>query len=157
MKATIALLPLLTLVVAGFDRDNMSLKDGDCTSLSLSDKTILQAECTNPALKYTPNDRERMYLTLDRCFANYLGTLNYVPHGNFGNSCKDCHIDNYVLTCQCEIGKGQGTKKTTYNLNNSDVIKLKSNDFNYTMECHGLNDVTSLKRDEKKQARPFFA
>ncbi|KAI0426270.1 hypothetical protein F5Y09DRAFT_319330 [Xylaria sp. FL1042] len=155
MKTTIAFLPLLPFALATVDPENMSLKDANCDEISLDDQYTLQATCPNP-YGYNPPEW-RVELSLNQCFANYLGTLNYVPHGNFGQSCSDCHLDNYILTCQCGIGEGKGTKEATYNLNDSGTIKLMAETWNFTMECHGLYDFTNQKRTDAKEARLFVA
>ncbi|KAI1184574.1 hypothetical protein F5B17DRAFT_433421 [Nemania serpens] len=172
MKATIAFstlasLPLAALVsafeVPGWEK--MSLRDALCKNVHLTDKYVLNADCTNP---YDPPPLQTRSISLDlnKCFANYLGTLNYVQDGGFGASCDECHLeggDAYNLVCQCDMGDGTNKNmNTTYKLGDWKTVRIEGcagcqycGPCNLNPSCHSSDYIE--KRSEDKKARNFLA
>ncbi|KAI8945630.1 hypothetical protein F4801DRAFT_115747 [Xylaria longipes] len=152
--STLASLPLLAIVSA-FEvpwYEKLSLGDANCQNFHLK-KTVLHATCKNPARN--PDEAKPVDLSLDlnTCFANYLGTLNYVSDGGYGSSCSWCHLVGTKLVCMCSVGGDGGTKYNEYELNNWRTIRLTGGDF--TMHCGSTEGLE--KRVDNKEARPFVA
>ncbi|KAI0401139.1 hypothetical protein F4802DRAFT_601413 [Xylaria palmicola] len=165
MKATtasqLASLALYSLVSA-FEVplwEKMSLSDAHCEDINLTDSYILHARCVSVSspswdLNSPPKD---ISLDLNKCFANYMGTLNFVPDGGFGTSCPECTIDDKKnLVCKCGIGAGMGYKETTQGLNDWRIIRVAGlGNSEIEMSCH--QDIGIQKRADDKEARPFVA
>ncbi|KAI0968450.1 hypothetical protein F4678DRAFT_443035 [Xylaria arbuscula] len=145
MKSTIAFIPFFALLTAAVDFDWMSLKDANCTGIELVDQFTLGAQCDDPYTWHNEGEGTTRWLSLslDRCFANNKGNLEYVPHGNFSWECGACDLHKYIYTCQCEVSKGGFPQETSFNLNDANIITLSVTDYNYTMACHGLNDISN--------------
>ncbi|KAI1159472.1 hypothetical protein F5B18DRAFT_655590 [Nemania serpens] len=146
MKATIALSTLASLaLVSAYEVapvEKMSLRDALCKNQPIN-------------------------LDLNQCFANYLGTLNYVQDGGFGSSCDECYVDDsddtkYNLVCQCDTG-ADSTMNTTYALGDWKTIRIQgclgcqacSKECNLAIGCHNSDYIE--KRAEDKIALPFLA
>ncbi|KAI1196132.1 hypothetical protein F5X97DRAFT_325807 [Nemania serpens] len=167
MKATIALSTLASLaLVSAFEVpfwEKMSLSSASCRNVHLTDKYVLNADCANPS-DPPPMEWRGISLDLNKCFANYLGTLNYVQDGGFGASCSDCRLegDNHDLVCQCDKGDGTGNKNTTYALSDWKTIRIEGcagcqycEKCVLNPSCHYSDGIE--KREEDKTARSFFA
>ncbi|KAI0457017.1 hypothetical protein F5B21DRAFT_465249 [Xylaria acuta] len=152
--STLASLPLLVMVSA-FELpwyEKMSLGAANCQNIHLTDGHVLHATCTNPAADPSYTKPVDLSLDLNDCFANYMGTLNYVSNGGFGSSCSS-HLVGTKLVSKCSVGKDRGTKHNEYELNDWHTIRLTGQDF--TMHCGGTEGLE--KRVNNKEARPFVA
>lgn len=125
----------------------MNLGSAQCQNVRLTDKYVLQADCTSPS-SAPPDKLSRTHLNLDlnNCFANYKGTLNRAkPGGGFGASCPSCTLDDkYTMHCDCETGNGNETMKTEYDLNNWHPVRISGySSSNLKIDCFedaGIND-----------------
>ncbi|KAI0912841.1 hypothetical protein F4824DRAFT_499570 [Ustulina deusta] len=155
LASTLAYLPLLAIVSAFAIPyyEKMSLSSAHCQNIRLTDGHVLHATCTNPAQDPAITEPVDLSLDLDSCFANYLGTLNYVSDGGFSSSCSACHLVDTKLVCECSVGQGLGTKHNEYELNYWRTIRLTLEDFN--LQCGSTEGVE--KRADNKEARPFVA
>ncbi|OTB02674.1 hypothetical protein M426DRAFT_24461 [Hypoxylon sp. CI-4A] len=124
IASSLAFLPLLAITSAFevSDTYKKSLGNSDCTSILLEDAHVLRATCTDPG----PRTKVDLTLDLNTCFANYLGTLNHVPHGSggFAESCKFCHLDRTSLVCECSAGAGHGLRHSAVELADWNVIQF---------------------------------
>ncbi|KAI1137385.1 hypothetical protein F5Y05DRAFT_88151 [Hypoxylon sp. FL0543] len=149
--STLAFVPLLAFVSASEVSDvyKKTLGNSDCTNIRLTDGHVLRANCENPGY----GQRMEFDLDLNKCFANYLGTLNHVPNGNggFGGSCSPCQMIGTKLSCHCLIGGGRGTMHSEVELDDWNVIQVQQGLFT----CGSTEGVE--KRTVGKEARPFIA
>ncbi|KAI0149649.1 hypothetical protein F4776DRAFT_172816 [Hypoxylon sp. NC0597] len=149
--STLAFLPLLAFVSAFEVSDvyKKTLGNSACTNIHLTDGHVLHANCEDPGY----GKRMDVDLDLNQCFANYLGTLNFAPHGNggFGGSCSPCQMVGTKLTCQCLIGGNRGTKYSEVELNDWNVIQVEQD----SISCASNEGIE--KRAVGKQARSFIA
>ncbi|KAI1459877.1 hypothetical protein F4805DRAFT_34505 [Annulohypoxylon moriforme] len=149
--STLAFMPLLAIVSAFEVSDVYKTDIGncDCTDIHLIGNHLLHANCERPGYGL----RMDYNLDLNKCFANYLGTLNYLPNGNggFGGSCSPCQMNGTKLVCECSIGKGQGTRHNEVELNNWNVIQIQDDQ----LACGSTEGLE--KRAVNKEAQFFRA
>ncbi|KAI1414162.1 hypothetical protein F5Y13DRAFT_188689 [Hypoxylon sp. FL1857] len=150
-SSTLAFVPLLALVSANEISDvyKKTLGNSDCTNIQLTEGHVLHANCENPGY----GARADFELDLNECFANYLGTLNHVSHGNggFAASCSPCQMIGTKLSCQCSIGRDRGTRHSEVELNDWTVIQIQQN----LIVCGSTEGIE--KRAIGKEAQFFMA
>ncbi|KAI1372319.1 hypothetical protein F4677DRAFT_265039 [Hypoxylon crocopeplum] len=147
--STLAFIPVLT-VVSAFEVAEIykkTLGNSDCTNIHLTDGHVLRATCTDPATR----SRHDYDLDLNNCFANYLGTLDHTPHGDFGPSCNSCHMSGTKLICECSAGAGRGTKHNEFELDNWWTVQINPD----VMTCNMNTGIE--KRSNGKEAQFFVA
>ncbi|KAI1296987.1 hypothetical protein F5Y03DRAFT_292211 [Xylaria venustula] len=156
--STIASLSLLTIGSAYVldPNEKLTLSEALCQNIHLTDNHILHATCTNIGVDPRVGGPYDLTLNLDDCFANYEGTLSWLPGtgGGFSSSCKSCHMVGTKLACQCETGlKPNDFKYNEYELDNWRVLKMSYADFN--MRC--VNTFGMEKRARHKAPRHVVA
>ncbi|XDG08210.1 hypothetical protein ABKA04_007825 [Annulohypoxylon sp. FPYF3050] len=149
--STLAFMPFLAIVSAMEVSDVYKTDIGNCNcnNIHLTGNHVLNANCVRPGY----GSRLNYSLDLNRCFANYLGTLNYIPEGNgdFGASCGPCKMNGTKLDCECEVGKGRGTRHNEVELNDYSVLQIRDD----ILTCDSTADIQ--KRAVNKEARFFLA
>ncbi|KAI2467569.1 hypothetical protein F4781DRAFT_303411 [Annulohypoxylon bovei var. microspora] len=149
--STLAFMPLLSIVSAMEVSDvyKKTLGNSDCANIHLTGNHVLHANCERPGYG-THTDYE---LDLNKCFANYLGTLNYIPNGNggFGGSCSPCKMSGTKLVCECSVGRRHGTRHNEVELNDWNVIQIQDAE----LTCASTEGIE--KRAVGKEARLFAA
>ncbi|KAI6090332.1 hypothetical protein F4821DRAFT_229090 [Hypoxylon rubiginosum] len=122
-----------------------SLGNSDFENFFLTDTYTLHA---------TDNHNNDYTLDLNICFANYLGTLDHVTNlkGGFGGSCPSCAMNGTILSCECSMGEGLGTKHNEFQLDDWKTIQVAPGGI---LSCSDMPGVE--KRLDNKSARLFVA